>query len=238
MEFLMGSFVKSSLIVLTKVLLFSIPSITLPRIDCPYHKAKQHDFFDGRAPLLTGGEADFGNRAPQINWCFRIRKVVRYHGFIGEENTSPITNWTLSHIQSKFIMFSPLFCNHCWCYKSVNVGFKPDSDIRFLINHLLCWGKLPFFIVIIGQFVVLLIVLGWSNHLTALKSCRLRPPRFVLYSVLAVITLHGVVLCTPQILAIAKMYMPFSNKLLMVSHVSLLKYVNLRWLSIVSYNTR
>ena len=69
-EFLVGSFVKNSLIVLTKVLLFSIPSITLPRIDCPYHKANQHNFIDGRAPLLTGGEADFGNRAPQINFCF------------------------------------------------------------------------------------------------------------------------------------------------------------------------
>ena len=58
-----GFFRENSLIVLTKVLLFSIPSITLPRIDCPYHKANQHNFIDGRAPLLTSGEADFGNCA-------------------------------------------------------------------------------------------------------------------------------------------------------------------------------
>ena len=41
----------------------------------PYHKSKQHNFFDGWAPLLTGGKADFGNRAPQINFCFGLKKL-------------------------------------------------------------------------------------------------------------------------------------------------------------------
>ena len=83
----MGSFVKNSLIVLTKVLLFSIPSITLLPIDCPHHKANQHNFIDGRAPLFVGDEVDFGNRAPQMNfaldhkscplsWFHRRRKHV------------------------------------------------------------------------------------------------------------------------------------------------------------------
>ena len=57
---------KKSLIVLTKVLLFSIPSISLHRIGCPCRKVKWHNFIDGRAHFLTSGEADFKNRAPQI----------------------------------------------------------------------------------------------------------------------------------------------------------------------------
>ena len=71
----MRSYVKNSIIVLTEVLLFSIPSITLHRIGCPYRKANQHNFFDGRAPFLTGGKADFGNRSPQINFCFGLEKL-------------------------------------------------------------------------------------------------------------------------------------------------------------------
>ena len=66
------------------------------RLSVPQSK-KWHNFIDGRAPLLTGGEADFGNRAHIDKFLLWIRKVVRYHGFIGKENTSPITNRMLSY---------------------------------------------------------------------------------------------------------------------------------------------
>ena len=75
--------------------------------------------------------------------------------------------------------------------------------------------------------VILLIVKGIKSSYS-FEVLRLRPSSFVLYSDFAVIIVHMVVLCTPQIWAIAKMDMPFLHKLLMVSRVSLFKYVNLR----------
>ena len=76
--------------------------------------------------------------------------------------------------------------------------------------------------------VVILLIVTVIKSSYSFEVLRLRPPRFVLYSVFALITLHTVVLCTPQIWAIAKMDMPFSHKLLMVYLVSLFRYVNLR----------
>ena len=76
--------------------------------------------------------------------------------------------------------------------------------------------------------VVILLIVRMIKSSYSFEIRRSRPPRFVLYSVFAVVTLHMVVLCTPQIWTIAKIFMPFSHKFLMISLVSLFECVNLR----------
>ena len=76
--------------------------------------------------------------------------------------------------------------------------------------------------------VVILLIVKVIKSSYSFEVLRLRLSRFVLYSVFAVIIVHMVVLCTPQIWTTTKMDMPFSYKFLMISLVSLFKYVNLR----------
>ena len=165
-----------------------------------------------------------------------ICNVVRYHGFIGEENTSLITNWTTSHIQSICIMFSPLFCSYWWCYSQWMglqaglrhpISYQPSAVLRkitFLYRHY--WS------------VVILLIARVIKTSYSFEVLRFRPSCFVLYSVFAVIILHMVFPCTPQIWTTAEMDRSFSHKFLMISLVSFCKYVNLRWFFIVFYNTK
>ena len=81
------------------------------------------------------------------------------------------------------------------------ISYQPSAVLRkitFLYRHY--WSV-----------VILLIVIVIKSSYSFEIFC-LRPPRFVLYSVFAVIILHMVVLCTPQIWTTAKMDMPFSHK--------------------------
>ena len=164
-----------------------------------------------------------------------IMEVFHYHGFMGEEYTLLITNRKTSHIQSEFNMFSLLLWIYCWCYiqwMKLQAGlrhpisYQPSAVLRkiiFLYRHY--WS-----------FVILLIVrLIISSY--SFEFFRLRPPRFVRYSVFAVIIVHIVILCKPEIWIIARMDMPFSHKFLMIPHVSLFEYMNFRWISIMSSNT-
>ena len=125
----MGSFVKNSLFVLTKVLLFSIHYIRLQRICCPYRKENKHNFIDGRTPLLTSGEADFGDRTPQINFCFGSEKcpLSWFHWRRkGVANNKPdALSYPKQMYNVLFFVLQPLFV-----LKLVNVALSrtPTSD--------------------------------------------------------------------------------------------------------------
>ena len=76
-----------------------------------------------------------------------IIKVVRHHGFIGEENNkSDALSYPKQMYEVLFFVLQLLLV-----FKSVNVASSRYFDIRFLINHLLCCGKWSFFIVIIDR---------------------------------------------------------------------------------------
>ena len=58
-----GFFGEKFIIVMTKVLPFSKPPISLHCIDCKCRKPNWRNFIDGRARLLTSGEVYFENSA-------------------------------------------------------------------------------------------------------------------------------------------------------------------------------
>ena len=134
---------------------------------------------------------------PTNKFLLWIIKIVDYHAVIGEENTSLITHRTISHIQNKFIMFSPLFCIYCWCcsqWISLQAGLR--HQISYQSSAVL--RKITFFHSHYWSVVILLMVRVIKSSYR-IEFFRLRPPSFVLYFVFAVIIVHMPVLCTQHI---------------------------------------